>query len=296
MIKDPSKIITAIVFLLAFDLWGVHAKLLYQLNPDKIGDVTQVFSYVSMNENTITAMLFSLVFAFVPVLVLTTISPKLEQYWVFVSFFAAFDGGAWFIYYNKTAIAHLSIYGAGYYGLFIVFIVASIGFIRMRIDELEKEEKAKKEEFSDISDEFIQETFRKMEATMDIPPHIKETPRTGYENPLLREEKKQFEISKPAIYAKIPNPNPIQGNGQIHKSDDENKVENLKTKIENEPIEQKEEPPKGDSMDSKIIEYLNAGHSGRKIAELLNTTPSTITRRKQKLIKNGQYKQQPGKV
>lgn len=154
MTKNVEKIISAIVFLLAIDLWGVHAKLLYQLNPDKIGESASTFSYISMDENTITAMLFSLVFAFVPILVLTTISPKLEQYWLFVIVFAFFDGGAWFIYYNKTAIAHFNSYGAAYYGFFIVFIVSSIGFIRMLVDDINKANE--KEEHKRVTIEDVQ--------------------------------------------------------------------------------------------------------------------------------------------
>lgn len=145
MDKSVKKIINAVVMLLATDLWGIHAKLIYALNPDKVGDVVTKFSYVAFNENTITAMLFALVFAFVPVLVLITINPKLEHYWLFVMIFAFFDGGAWFIYYSEAALIKFGgSIGAFYYGFFILFIVVSVGFIRNRLDDIEKEEKDEK--------------------------------------------------------------------------------------------------------------------------------------------------------
>lgn len=218
MIK-AEKIIMAIVYLLAIDLWGVHAKLLYQLNPDKIGDITQTFSYIAMNENTITAMLFSLVFAFVPVLVLTTISPKVEQYWLFVLIFALFDGGSWFIYYNKTAIGHFETWGAGYYGFFILFIVLSIGFIRMRIQEIEDEQKTK-EEPKPINDEDVRQVLKDT-AIVDF---FKE-------------------------------------------------AETTKTMV--------------DPTDETIIDLLSKGMTGKRVAEKVGLNPSTITRKKQKFIKDG---------
>jgi len=251
MDKYANKIIMAIVLLLAFDLWGVHAKLLYQLNPDKVGNIASTFSYVAMNENTITAMLFALVFAFVPVLVLTTISPKLEQYWLFVLLFALFDGGAWFIYYNKTAIAHFETYGAGYYGLFVVFIVASVGFIRMRLEELEEKQPDKQMQFrtqeqqqklrndaqsnlpnnhhvdtSFVNEEFISDTFRKME------------------------EKKVFHVSKPAI---------------INNSNDDKII----------------------TDEDKIVMLLNDNWAQKDIADSLKWHPSKVSRTIKKLKENG---------
>lgn len=250
--KNHEKIITAIVLLLAFDLWGVHAKLLYQLNPDKIGDVVQVFSFVAMNENTITSMLFALVFAFVPVMILTTISPKVEQYWLFVMVFAFFDGGAWFIYYNKTAILHFNSFGAGYYGLFIVFIVASIGFIRMRLEEFEEIISVNNSSNKGIEDLIFEHK------TAPQPP-----PTPG---------KVIFDVPVETV---------LRDNDELEFIKFQNRVI--------DKIETEKKVDKSETDQEILINLLNAGWSQKKIAETLGWNPSKVTRTKQKLITNGIY-------
>lgn len=121
---------SVIVIFLSVHLFGIHAKLLYFINPDKmlLDGIQRQFSFLHMDENNLVSLAFAGAYSIATVFIIVIFDRKNKLNSVFMILFSALDGLGIFIYYN-TKIMELSLVGSIYYACYTVVIFLAIGFL-----------------------------------------------------------------------------------------------------------------------------------------------------------------------
>jgi predicted XRE-type DNA-binding protein len=154
------------IFAMIF-LFGIHSKLLWLLNPDKIQKevivtdkntgITKVeyrtapFSFIRLNdENNTSAMIAAVIFAVITVFILNLFDPRKDWFfWIAAPIFAITDGFGTIIYLfpdiDRLSLFHFTLLngqpndipntkllGAFYYGIYVVIFLSSIALIRLK--------------------------------------------------------------------------------------------------------------------------------------------------------------------
>lgn len=136
--KAVNNILLAIlVTTIAIHLFGVHSKLLFHLNPDKIRNVTgtvEPFSFLDVNENNITAIFFGWCYSIATAIILVLSFKSIKLLVTIVAIFGAMDGFGVFIYYNIENFdkSYLLLFGGLYYGVYTFLIIISAGYYRIK--------------------------------------------------------------------------------------------------------------------------------------------------------------------
>lgn len=127
-IKNRTKAIKiAIVSAVAVHVYGVHAKLLYAINPDKPKELAEtVYSFIALNEATITTEIFALVYAIATAGILILFSEH-RRWLQATTTFALLDGLGVFIYYNTEMNELFTIFSSAYYAIYTLCIILFIG-------------------------------------------------------------------------------------------------------------------------------------------------------------------------
>jgi hypothetical protein len=154
------------IFAMVF-LFGIHSKLLWLLNPDKIQKEviitdkntgitrteykTAPFSFIRLNdENNTSAMIAAVIFAVITVFILNLFDPRKDWFfWIAAPIFAITDGIGTIIYLfqdidrlnlfhftlidgKPNDIPNTKLLGAFYYGIYVVIFLFSIALIRLK--------------------------------------------------------------------------------------------------------------------------------------------------------------------
>jgi hypothetical protein len=154
------------IFAMIF-LFGIHSKLLWLLNPDKIQKevtitdqntgITKVeyrtapFSFIRLNdENNTSAMIAAVIFAVITVFILNLFDPRKDWFfWIAAPIFAITDGFGTIIYLfpdidrlnlfqftllngKPNDIPNTKLLGAFYYGIYVIIFLSSIALIRLK--------------------------------------------------------------------------------------------------------------------------------------------------------------------
>lgn len=125
--KKNLPYLLASVFL-SVHLYSVHTKLLYHLNPD--AESIGYFSYQSLDENSITAMIFAVTYSAMTVIALFKAVNLMKFFWFTISFFALLDGLGIFVYYNVNRSESFFIMSALYYSIYTMFIIIALAYIK----------------------------------------------------------------------------------------------------------------------------------------------------------------------
>jgi hypothetical protein len=132
-----------IVIFLSAHLFGIHARLLWHLNPDKI--ITEganlVFSFGNFSENNITSLVFAGAYSVATVLILVMFDAKKKLNVAFMIVYALLDGAGVMLYYN-TKITDLTTVGSVYYACYTIVIFLAVGFLKF-IEHREPQEAPK---------------------------------------------------------------------------------------------------------------------------------------------------------
>jgi hypothetical protein len=124
------KIITIIA--LVFHLYGTHAKLLYQINPDCPKEIRDKgFHFYNWDEYTTTAKLFSIAYAIITAGILFIYSEHKKKLLVVLSF-AILDAAGVYIYYD-IGLEKFTIFAAGYYAAYTLAIIIAIGLHKTHV-------------------------------------------------------------------------------------------------------------------------------------------------------------------
>lgn len=119
---------------IAVHLFGVHSKLLFQLNPDKVKTISgniMVFSFNDITENNITAIIFALSYSIATSVILTLSYDKKYMLYIITLVFGLLDGVGVFIYYN-VKLENFVIWGSVYYAIYTFIIIISAGYYRLK--------------------------------------------------------------------------------------------------------------------------------------------------------------------
>lgn len=108
------KSLNLLIIALSFHIFAVQSKLLYHLNPD--GGDRDPFSFLRIDEQTVTALLFAVAYSLATVTVLSK-SKKPKLIW----FFAALDSlGMLLYYFTQIPMYFRAVYFAMYTGTLII--------------------------------------------------------------------------------------------------------------------------------------------------------------------------------
>jgi hypothetical protein len=156
------------IFAIIF-LFGIHSKLLWILNPDKINKPiaiideqtgqshieyhAETFSFIRFqDENNSSAMVAAIIFSIITVFILNLFDPKDWFFWVAFPVFAITDGIGTILYLfpdidklqlfsfmladgKMNNIPNTKLVGAFYYGIYVVIFLASIAMLRFKYRE-----------------------------------------------------------------------------------------------------------------------------------------------------------------
>jgi len=112
--RANAQPVNLLIFSLTFHIFSVHAKLLYYLNPELEEKVA--FSFLKLNEPTVTVMLFALAYS----LGTFTVLRKSRKRWL-IWIYAALDSvGVLLYYFTKIPLYFGAIYFALYTGTLIL--------------------------------------------------------------------------------------------------------------------------------------------------------------------------------
>lgn len=123
-----------LIVFIAVHLFGVHSKLLFQLNPDKVKTISgniMVFSFNDITENNITAIIFALSYSIATAVILTLSYDKKYMLYIITLVFGLLDGAGVFIYYN-VKLENFVIWGSVYYAIYTFVIIISAGYYRLK--------------------------------------------------------------------------------------------------------------------------------------------------------------------
>jgi hypothetical protein len=111
---------------LAIHLFFTNAKLLYHMNPDSVSN-GNVFDFIRVNSEQIMAMIFSLTYSIMTVIVLKVIDLPVKKRYILslILYFALLDGLGVYIYYN--AFINFIVIGSIYFGIYTFSIIAAYG-------------------------------------------------------------------------------------------------------------------------------------------------------------------------
>lgn len=127
-----SKELTPFDVLLGFlvlHLFSVHSKLLYHINPDAPAELPK-FSFLSLNEFTVTAMIFALGYSIMTAITIKIIDLNFESRWARISpilALAVMDAMGVLIGYHGV---NYRVLGSIYYAFYTLIIVASIALVK----------------------------------------------------------------------------------------------------------------------------------------------------------------------
>lgn len=135
---NANKIKIAIISAIAVHIYGVHAKLLYAINPDK-GEAFKdtIYSFIQLNEPTITTQIFALVYAIATAGILILYSEHIWKYAATITF-AILDGAGMLIYYNTEIDKLFTIFSSSYYALYTIAIIVFVG-LHSRLKDVYKD-------------------------------------------------------------------------------------------------------------------------------------------------------------
>lgn len=152
------------IFAIIF-LFGIHSKLLWVLNPDKVmKPVTiidnegkshieyrpELFSFIRFtDENNSSAMVAAIIFSIITVFILNLFEPKDWFFWIAFPIFAITDGIGTILYLfpdidrlqlfsfymadgKLNNIPNTKLIGAFYYGIYVIIFLASIAMLRFK--------------------------------------------------------------------------------------------------------------------------------------------------------------------
>jgi DNA-binding CsgD family transcriptional regulator len=153
------------IFAIIF-LFGIHSKLLWILNPDKINHPTAIidtqtgqshieyhpetFSFIRFqDENNSSAMVAAIIFSIITVFILNLFDPKDWFFWVAFPVFAITDGIGTILYLfpdidklqlfsfiladgKLNNIPNTKLIGAFYYGIYVIIFLASVAMLRFK--------------------------------------------------------------------------------------------------------------------------------------------------------------------
>jgi hypothetical protein len=156
------------IFAIIF-LFGIHSKLLWILNPDKINKPiaiidqqtgqshieyhAETFSFIRFqDENNSSAMVAAIIFSIITVFILNLFDPKDWFFWVAFPIFAITDGIGTILYLfpdvdrlqlfsfmladgKLNNIPNTKLIGAFYYGIYVIIFLASIAMLRFKFQK-----------------------------------------------------------------------------------------------------------------------------------------------------------------
>jgi drug/metabolite transporter (DMT)-like permease len=134
MKKNNIQVINILTISVAIHLFFTNARLLYHMNPDKV--IEKLFSFTSVDEYTIIAMVFSLSYSLGTIFI--AIKSRLK--WL-VLIFAIFDAIGILFYYSTDISQNLkSIYFSLYTGalLYSVYLIDNPKYLADQIVELKE--------------------------------------------------------------------------------------------------------------------------------------------------------------
>ena len=156
------------VFAIIF-LFGIHSKLLWVLNPDKVMKPVTIledegkfhieyrpesFSFIRFtDENNSSAMVAAIIFSIITVFILNLFEPKDWFFWVAFPIFALTDGIGTILYLfpdidrlqlfsfiladgKLNNIPNTKLIGAFYYGIYVIIFLASIAMLRLKFQKM----------------------------------------------------------------------------------------------------------------------------------------------------------------
>jgi DNA-binding CsgD family transcriptional regulator len=168
----PLMRILISIFAIIF-LFGIHSKLLWILNPDKINKPVAIidnqtgqshieyhaetFSFIRFqDENNSSAMVAAIIFSIITVFILNLFDPKDWFFWVAFPIFAITDGIGTILYLfpdidklqlfsfiladgKLNNIPNTKLIGAFYYGIYVIIFLASIAMLRIKFQNKKKD-------------------------------------------------------------------------------------------------------------------------------------------------------------
>jgi hypothetical protein len=169
--KTTMRVIISI-FAIIF-LFGIHSKLLWILNPDKINHPiavidtqtgqsrieykSETFSFIRFqDENNSSAMVAAIIFSIITIFILNLFDTKDWFFWIAFPVFAITDGIGTILYLfpdidklqlfsfmladgKLNNIPNTKLIGAFYYGIYVVIFLASIAMLRFKFQNKKKD-------------------------------------------------------------------------------------------------------------------------------------------------------------
>ncbi len=141
--KTRDTLTSIALSFLTIHLFGTHARLLYTLNLNKhlqeFAGKIPAFSFITFNEDTISAMVFALAYSAMTAIILKLYDERAKGFVAAIATFAILDFFGVLIYYN-TAIKHFNFFGALYYAFYTLATIAAIGYSRFQVSKEELRE------------------------------------------------------------------------------------------------------------------------------------------------------------
>jgi len=130
--KKATKF-TGLVFL-AIHLLFTHARLLFNINPEKSLDSFKAigFTFSEINELFIISLIFALAYSVITVTIIILYADNRYRY-LLISIVALLDGLGVFIYYNSNIVKLFILFSSFYYAVYTCFIIVALGFHQFRI-------------------------------------------------------------------------------------------------------------------------------------------------------------------
>ena len=128
-----------VIIFIAIHIFGTHARLLYKINPEVSQSIKSLgFSFFRINEYTITAESFGLVYGIITAGIIFLYSEHKKKF-IAILTFAILDGFGMFVYYSADSNNLFIIFAAIYYCIYTFCIIIAVGLHKSNVSKTEIE-------------------------------------------------------------------------------------------------------------------------------------------------------------
>jgi hypothetical protein len=135
-----------VIIFIALHIYGTHARLLYKINPEATEAIKNVgFSFFRINEYTMTAQAFGLVYGIITAGIIFLYSEHKKKFMTIITF-SILDGFGMFVYYSADSNNLFIIFAAIYYCVYTFCIIMAVGLHKSSTSKSEVETEVERNE------------------------------------------------------------------------------------------------------------------------------------------------------
>ena len=158
------------LIMMAIGLFITNTKILYHLNPDVADGTNALFSYKTLNENSIISMIIASVFSITTISIIRKLR-RINCIWyvvlILIAPYCIIDGIGVHLYYN-TKMTNFIIFAAIYYGIYTVMILIFPALERMIQDKFTKRIDVVTQKIDDVTQKRLENTILEQQKIIEL--------------------------------------------------------------------------------------------------------------------------------